>query len=120
MINRPRTVTLDKYKKPKENMLYSWKITYDGKAAGHVHISKDNSYPELSKRNIDIHVNANMRRKGIGTEAYRLACSESGLSEVYAHMRKSNIASRRAAEKAGFVQIEDPSVTRQVVMVWKK
>lgn len=52
--------------------------------------------------------------KQIGRIAYRLAAEASKYDTIYAHMRKSNIASQQAAEKAGFTKI---IFSPQLVMV---
>lgn len=44
----------------------------------------------------------------IGRIAYQYCCELSRHDVVYAHMRKSNTASRKAAEHAGFVDTTTP------------
>ncbi|MFB9843905.1 GNAT family N-acetyltransferase [Mucilaginibacter ginsenosidivorans] len=68
---------------------------------------------------IDIFINKEYQGRHIGRYAYNMACEQSGLNRVYMHTRKSNIASIRAAEEAGFKEVVD-KVFRQVVMVWEK
>jgi hypothetical protein len=46
---------------------------------------------------------------------YRIACENSQYDVVYAHMRKSNIASRRAAEEAGFVDATPPGHQQRIL-----
>jgi RimJ/RimL family protein N-acetyltransferase len=111
-------ITLSPYSKAKLGYTFSWNILADGKRAGNVHIGKDTSRADDSRDWITIHVNQALRGKGVGTEAYRQACEQSGLPIVYAHMRKSNLASRRAAEKAGFQVIEDDQVKPQLCLIW--
>lgn len=68
---------------------------------------------------IDIFINQQYHGRRIGRYAYAMACEQSGLPQVYMHTRKSNIASRRAAAEAGFIDV-DHSEFRQVVMVWNR
>lgn len=36
--------------------------------------------------------------------------------KIYAHMRKSNVASRRAAEEAGFIDVTPPGHVQLIMM----
>lgn len=96
-----------------------WHIQVGDKRAGYVFINiiKDEFLGEHPS--IQIHINQSERGKQIGRLAYRLACEQSRYGKVYAHMRKSNIASRRAAEEAGFKVIEDERIP-QLSMVWQR
>lgn len=96
-----------------------WHIQVGDKRAGNVFINiiKDQFFGEHPS--IQIHINQSERGKQIGRVAYRLACEQSPYDEVYAHMRKSNIASRRAAQEAGFEVIEDKR-NPQLSMVWRR
>lgn len=106
-----------------------WHIEADGKRAGNVFINMlDHPYYGLHP-SIQIHINQAQRGRQIGRVAYRLACENSGYDTVYAHMRKSNTASRRAAEEAGFTAIDDETLRRaaaetnspvQLSMIWKR
>jgi hypothetical protein len=68
---------------------------------------------------IDVFINQQYHGRRIGRYAYAMACEVSGLSQVYMHTRKSNMASRRAAAEAGFVELQNTAF-RQVVMVWNR
>ena len=68
---------------------------------------------------IQIFLNKQAQGKGIGRIAYRMACEESEHDELYAHMRKSNEASKRAALAAAFEIVEDERIN-QFVMLWKR
>jgi RimJ/RimL family protein N-acetyltransferase len=68
---------------------------------------------------IQIHVNQAQRGRGIGRIAYREACEQSGHDRIIAHMRKSNVASQRAAAAAGFEVVEDPAIA-QLAMAWRR
>jgi len=57
--------------------------------------------------------------ESIGRLAYRLAADASGYSEIWLHMRRSNIASRKAAEHAGFAVVDVPG-RRQLMMRWRR
>ena len=96
-----------------------WHIYSGGVRAGRVFIEPANQPPFGPHYSIQIHINQACRGRGIGSVAYRLACETSGCSEIYAHMRKSNIASRRAAEKAGFGVVARPGI-RQLSLVWRR
>lgn len=113
-------VALSPYSKAKPGYTFSWNILADGKRAGNIHIGKEASRGDDSRDWITIHVNQALRGKGVGTEAYKLACAQSDLPIVYAHMRKSNLASRKAAEKAGFQVVEDALVHPQLCLVWRR
>lgn len=96
-----------------------WHIVVDGARAGHVYVNVIDEPPVGSHASIQIQVNQNMQGRGVGSVAYRLAVEASEHDVVYAHMRKSNLASRRSAEKAGFVMFENPEVA-QLLMVWRR
>lgn len=66
---------------------------------------------------VQIHLNKSERGKQIGRVAYRMACEQSGYDKVYAHMHKSNHASRKEAEEAGFVAPDDKRT--QLTMLWQ-
>ncbi|WP_212566708.1 GNAT family N-acetyltransferase [Stutzerimonas stutzeri] len=67
------------------------------------------------------HVFLNRPSQGrqIGRIAYQRCCELSRYDVVYAHMRKSNTASRKAAEHAGFVEATAPEDS-QLVLVWRR
>ncbi|MDX6406593.1 MAG: hypothetical protein QOH70_4048 [Blastocatellia bacterium] len=96
-----------------------WHIEVAKKRAGNVFINviKDDFFGEHPS--IQIHLNQSARGRQIGRVAYRLACEQSGYDSVYAHMRKSNIASRRAAEEAGFEVIHNERIP-QLSMKWQR
>jgi RimJ/RimL family protein N-acetyltransferase len=68
---------------------------------------------------LTIELNQSCRNRGIGRLAYRLAAEASTYDEIWLHMRKSNIASRKAAEYAGFVIVDIPG-RRQLTMRWRR
>ena len=97
---------------------YYWHIYQGGVRAGHVYINSIEDEVLGKHSSLSLEVNKTMQGKGIGTEAYRLASEQSNLPKLYIHIRKTNIASRKAAEKAGFKAIETPH-NRQLTMLWK-
>ena len=96
-----------------------WHIQVGDKRAGHVFINVITDQFFGEHPSIQIHINQSEQGKQIGRVAYRLACEQSSHDKIYAHMRKSNIASRRAAEEAGFEVIEDKR-NPQLSMVWQR
>jgi len=58
-------------------------------------------------------------RQQIGRMAYKCCCALSQYDVVYAHMRKSNTASRKAAEHAGFVDATAPEDSQRA-LVWRR
>lgn len=92
----------------------SWRIEANGERAGVVFINLINELPIGEHASIQIFLNKKSQGKQIGRIAYKLAAEASKYDIIYAHMRKSNIASQRAAEKAGFTKI---IFSPQLVMV---
>jgi RimJ/RimL family protein N-acetyltransferase len=68
---------------------------------------------------IQLKVNVAWQGRGVGSQVYLLASEASQHNTIYAHMRKSNLASRRAAERAGYTVVEDVDVP-QLLMVWNR
>lgn len=96
-----------------------WRIDVHSTRAGEVFINLIDEPPLGPHASIQIFLNVKSQGRGIGRVAYRKACEASQHDTVYAHMRKSNIASRRAAEEAGFVDVT-PSGFIQLIMVRRK
>ncbi len=96
-----------------------WHVYAGGVRAGRVFINIIDQPPLGRHPSLQIYLNRPYQGLGIGSTAYRLACEASGYQEVYAHMRKSNIASRRAAENAGFEAIDRAEI-RQLSLVWRR
>jgi RimJ/RimL family protein N-acetyltransferase len=97
----------------------SWRIEVAGKRAGVVFINWIDEPPVGPHASIQIFLNEASQGRGIGREGYRLAAEASAYDVIYAHMRKSNIASRRAAEAAGFIEDDRPGHS-QLLMVWRR
>lgn len=95
-----------------------WHVREGVRRAGSVWINVVD-HPRLGRHHsLTIELNRASRGRGIGRQAYRLAAEASGHDELWLHMRKSNVASRRAAEHAGFVVVDIPE-ERQLVMRWR-
>ncbi|WP_131803850.1 GNAT family N-acetyltransferase [Pseudofrankia sp. BMG5.36] len=96
-----------------------WHIFDGDKRAGRIWINIVDTAGIGVHPSLTIELNKASRGHGIGTEAYRLAALASDHPTVWLHMRKSNVASRRAAEKAGFDVVVVPE-DRQLVMRWDR
>ncbi|HBF31830.1 GNAT family N-acetyltransferase [Rhizobium sp.] len=97
----------------------AWRIELNGKRAGQVFINLIDQPPIGKHASIQIYLNLASQGRGIGRLCYRWACERSRYDVIYAHMQKSNVASARAAEKAGFVD-ETSAQERQKLMVWRR
>jgi RimJ/RimL family protein N-acetyltransferase len=90
-----------------------WHIKIGETRIGHISII----FKEYASISITLH--KEYRGKGIGTLAFRRATEMSQWNEIIATIRKSNLASRYAAERAGFV-VEDPDSNGQLIMHFRK
>ncbi|PAQ08903.1 GNAT family N-acetyltransferase [Mesorhizobium temperatum] len=97
----------------------AWKIEVDAKRAGIVFINLIEELPVGRHASIQIYLNKPSQGRHIGRIAYRKACEASSYDVIYAHMRKSNLASRRAAEEAGF-EVDMRAGTSQLLMRWHR
>ena len=96
-----------------------WHI-YDGdRRAGSVWINQTHDRYLGEHASLTIELNEVSRGKGIGRRAYHLAAEASEHDEIWLHMRRSNIASRKAAEHAGYTVVAVPD-GRQLVMRWRR
>lgn len=96
-----------------------WHIYAGEIRAGYVYINLIDEAPFGKHASIQIHINQAQRGRGIGRIAYLTACNESSHNLIVAHMRKSNVASQRAAAAAGFEIVEDPTIA-QLAMAWRR
>ena len=96
-----------------------WHIYTNDTRAGFVFINWIDEEPFGKHASIQIKINAKFQNRGIGQTAYRLACEKSGYDTIFAHMRKSNLASKKAAEAAGFQAVNSSEIS-QLVMVWNR
>ncbi len=97
----------------------SWVIEAQGQRAGVIYINLIEQPPVGRHVSIQIFLNQESQGRGIGRIAYRKASEASRYDTIYAHIRKSNIASRRAAEEAGYVDASPPGFT-QLIMRWDR
>lgn len=95
-----------------------WHVYVGEKRAGNIFINMLEHGLLGRHPSVQIFLNQDQRGRGIGQVAYQLACDLSGYDSVFAHMRKSNTASRRAAENAGFVVVDGGS--NQLTMIWRR
>lgn len=96
-----------------------WRIEVEGIRAGEVFINVIDEPPLGVHASIQIYLNIKSQGRGIGRVAYFQACQLSQHDTIFAHMRKSNAPSRRAAEVAGFVE-STPSGYNQLIMKWQR
>ena len=93
----------------------AWHILARGEKVGDVYINLIDEPPVGKHASIQIYLNQKAQGLGIGRIGYRLASEASQYDEIYAHMRKANVPSRRAAEEAGFVDVS-PSGFVQLIL----
>ena|ERR1700730_2173250 len=116
---RPDEVSLVEGRYMPKSFRRYWHVSYNGRPAGRVFIVVQNPDSENDPdASITVELNEASRGRGIGTLAFRKASELSGFKKVYATMRKSNIASRIAATRAGFEVLEDKP-GKELVLVWR-
>lgn len=95
----------------------AWVIQVEDKRAGTVFINVIEDGQRGKHASVQIFLNRTNQGRQIGRVAYQAACLASQYDEIYAHMRKSNTASKKAALYAGF---EDATTNgdSQLVMRW--
>jgi RimJ/RimL family protein N-acetyltransferase len=84
-----------------------WHIRLRDSRAGRAYINYHESEAGGPRPSITVELNERSRGLGIGTIAFRRACELSQYDEVFASVRKGNIASRKALERAGFKPVEN-------------
>lgn len=94
-----------------------WRIEVGGVRAGEVYINVIDEPPLGRHASLQIYLNIKSQGRGIGRVGYAKACQLSAHETIYAHMRRSNVASRRAAVAAGFVDATPPGFT-QLILRW--
>lgn len=97
----------------------AWRIEHKGRRAGQVFINLIDQLPIGVHASIQIYLNQASQGRGIGRIGYARACAASRYNVVYAHMRRSNMASAQAATAAGFIDATT-SEEKQKVMVWRR
>lgn len=114
---KPADIQLVSGKGSGKEVLFYWHIFTEKQRRGYVSIIESEFEGIGSGPSIQIFINKKDQGKHIGSCAYEAACITSGLPEIFAHMRKSNIASKKAAMNAGFV-IDKRYTGAQLLMVW--
>lgn len=96
-----------------------WRIEVGNTRAGEVYINLIDEPPLGYHASLQIYLNIKSQGRGIGRIGYTKACQLSAHETIYAHMRRSNIASRRAAEAAGFIEATPPGF-KQLILCWTR
>jgi hypothetical protein len=97
----------------------AWIILANGKRAGAAYINIVDDPIHGLHASFHVFLNRPSQGRQIGRIAYLRCCALSQHDVVYAHMRKSNTSSRKAAEHAGFVDATGPDDS-QLVLVWHR
>lgn len=92
-----------------------WDVMVDGVRAGEVFVNVIDEPPLGTHASMQIFLNQMDQGKGIGRAAYRKAADASRHDPLYLHMRKSNLASKLAAEAAGFKDTALPGVAQLIL-----
>lgn len=98
---------------------YYWHVFVGQTRVGKVYINLCTDTVIGQHASIQIFINQAMRGRHIGQCVYRLACEQSCYNVVYAHMRKSNVASKKAAQKAGFEYYHEEG-SKQLTLKWNR
>ncbi len=96
-----------------------WVIMAEGRRAGTAYINMVTDTIRGLHASFHIFLNRPSQGRQIGRVAYRLGCESSAHDVIYAHMRKSNAASRLAALHAGFSDATSENDS-QLVLVWRR
>lgn len=97
----------------------AWIVMAEGKRVGSAYINVIEDSIRGLHASFHVFLNRPSQGRQIGRRVYQIGCANSQHDVVYAHMRKSNIASRNAAFHAGFTNataLEDS----QLVLVWHR
>jgi hypothetical protein len=92
-----------------------WDVVVAGKRAGEVFVNVIDEPPVGRHASLQIFLNKPDQARGIGRIAYRMAADASAHTLIYLHMRKANVASRIAAEAAGFVDASPSGYTQLIL-----
>jgi RimJ/RimL family protein N-acetyltransferase len=92
-----------------------WEVRNQGRRVGEVFVNVIDEPPVGPHASLQIYLNKPDQGRGIGRIAYRLAAEASRHDTIHLHMRKSNPASRIAAEAAGFVDVSPPEITQLIL-----
>jgi hypothetical protein len=96
-----------------------WHIEVGGQRVGSVYINVIDEQPLGEHASLQIQISKPWQGRGVGRTAYALAATASRHRTIYLHMRRSNIASARAAQHAGFREVALPGL-RQCVMISRR
>lgn len=97
----------------------AWIVMAEGKRAGVAYINLIDDHIRGLHPSFHVFLNRPSQGRQIGRTVYKQCCLLSKYDVIYAHMRKSNTASRKAAEYGGFIDVTDRSDS-QFVMVWHR
>ena len=97
-----------------------WVVVVDGIRAGEVFVNVIEESPLGVHASMQIFLNLTDQGKGVGRVAYRKAADASRHDLLYLHMRKSNLASKLAAEAAGFEDTLLPGVAQLILVRARK
>ena len=92
-----------------------WDVVVAGKRAGEVFVNVIDEPPIGQHASLQIFLNKPDQARGIGRIAYRKAAGASSHPLIYLHMRKANVASRIAAEAAGFFDATPSGYTQLIL-----
>lgn len=92
-----------------------WDVMVDNARAGEVFVNVIDEPPLGKHASMQIFLNVSDQGKGVGRAAYLKAAEASSHDPLYLHMRKSNYASRLAAEAAGFRDADLPGVAQLIL-----
>lgn len=92
-----------------------WDVVGPKGRAGEIFVNVIDEPPLGPHASMQIFLNQDQQGRGIGRVAYRLAADASEHDPLYLHMRKSNDASRLAAEAAGFVDVSPAGIAQLIL-----
>lgn len=92
-----------------------WEVQVAGKRAGEVFVNVIDEPPLGRHASLQIFLNLPDQGRGVGRVAYRKAAEASQHPIIHLHMRKANVASRLAAEAAGFSYCSPPGYTQLIL-----
>jgi hypothetical protein len=92
-----------------------WEVRVAKKRAGEVFVNVIDELPLGRHPSLQIFLNKLEQGRGIGRIAYRMAAEASQHDAIYLHMQKANMASRTAAEAAGFVDASPHGITQLIL-----
>lgn len=97
-----------------------WHVQVSGRRVGYVYVNVIDEPPIGQHASLQIQIAKAWQGRGVGRVAYALAVKASHHFIIYLHMRRSNVASARAAECAGFREYVDPEIRQHVMISTKK